>query len=214
MALFQRKPTFNESKPFYTLSLNKTVLMVGLGNIGKEFEKTRHNIGFEALDYFVDKQDEMSNWQNKGDLKCHMSTGQFGETRIIAIKPTTMMNLSGEAVRLVTDFYKIPASSVVIIHDELDIPFGQIRMRSEGSDAGHNGIKSVISTIGQKFGRVKIGIGPKTPEQIDSSDFVLGKFSKDELANMEPLNKEVSTILIEYVYGGSLNQETRSFLIK
>lgn len=214
MALFLRKPQFEDKKPFYTLSQTKTVLIVGLGNIGDEFDNTRHNIGFVCVDELQKKYDELSGWQNKKDLKCHLSLGQFGDTRVIIIKPTTLMNLSGESVRLVSDFYKIPASSIVVIHDEIDIDFGQIRTRMGGSSAGHNGVKSIISTIGEGFGRVRIGIGPKTPPEIDSADFVLGKFPKELMKDFEPLINEVVTIVVEYIYGGQLNEETRSFLIK
>ena len=107
MALFLKKPQFDDKKPYYTLSMNKTVLIVGLGNIGKEYDNTRHNIGFDCVDTLVKQNDALVDWQNKKDLKCHFSMGQFGETRVIVIKPTTLMNLSGEAVRLVSDFYKI-----------------------------------------------------------------------------------------------------------
>jgi PTH1 family peptidyl-tRNA hydrolase len=213
MALFIKKPQTNDNKPFYTLSLSKTFLIVGLGNIGKEYNGTRHNIGFETVDHLVKNHSEFQDWQNKTNLKCHFSTGQFGENRVIVIKPTTLMNLSGQTAKLVTDFYKIPASSVVVIHDELDIDFGQIRARLGGNSAGHNGIKSVINAIGDNFGRIRIGIGPKKPEQIDSADFVLAKFSKDELTNINTLCSEVDAMVIEYIYSGKLNEETRSFLV-
>lgn len=214
MALFQRNDQFSDSKPFFTLSLSKTFLIVGLGNVGREFDGTRHNIGFDCVDELVSNQSELSDWQNKKDLKVHFSVGQFNETRVIVIKPTTLMNLSGEAVVLVSNFYKISPANIVIVHDELDIDFGQIRTRVGGGSAGHNGIKSVISSIGEGFGRVRIGIGPKTPDQIDSADFVLGKFSKSLASDVNLLKKEVVSMLVEYIYSGQLNEETRSFLIK
>jgi PTH1 family peptidyl-tRNA hydrolase len=101
-----------------------------------------------------------------------------------------------------------------VVHDELDIPFGQIRLRTGGSSAGHNGLKSIMRHLGEDFGRVRIGIGPKEPPQIDSADFVLGKFSAEQQAHMRELEREVSAILSEAAFGaGSLPQETRSFLI-
>jgi PTH1 family peptidyl-tRNA hydrolase len=143
-----------------------------------------------------------------------MAGGTLGDTRVIAIKPTTFMNLSGDAVQAVAHFYKIPAEKIVVVHDELDISFGQVRLRSGGSAAGHNGLKSVIGAIGEGFGRVRIGIGPKEPEQIDSADFVLQKFSKDQQSHMGELTREVSAILSEYSYGdGQLPQETRNFIV-
>lgn len=213
MGLFQRRPQTGDTIRYYTLGQGKTVLIVGLGNPGKEYDGTRHNIGFECLDAFT-KASDFDPWINKKDLKCHLATAQLGETRVIAIKPTTFMNLSGEAVQAVVHFYKINPDKIVVVHDELDIPFGQVRLRSGGSSAGHNGLKSVIQHLGEDFGRVRIGIGPKTPEAMDSADFVLQKFSKDQQDHLKELTREVSAILSEYAYGdGQLPQETRDFLI-
>jgi PTH1 family peptidyl-tRNA hydrolase len=213
MALFQRRPQTTNPLSYTTVGLNKNLLIVGLGNPGKEYDGTRHNIGFACLDAFVDKSPDMGPWIDKKDLKCHMATGQMGETRVIAIKPTTFMNLSGEAVQAVSHFYKIHPDQTIVVHDELDIDFGQIRIRKGGSAAGHNGIKSVSQHISEDYGRVRIGIGPKTPEQIDSADFVLKKFSKEEQSHMSELTREVNAILSELIYGAQLLPETRSFLI-
>ena len=120
---------------------------------------------------------------------------------------------TGEAVQAVLHFYKLSANQVLVIHDELDIDFGQIRLRKEGSSAGHNGIKSISGVLGEDYGRVRIGIGPKTPAKIKSEDFVLQKFSEDERAQISNLIKEVSAILTEFIYGGELPHETRNFLV-
>lgn len=210
MALFQRKPQSTSIPPLYSLNLHKTILIVGLGNPGKEYDGTRHNIGFECLDYFVEKQ-EFDPWVTKKDLKCQLTSKTIGAARVIAIKPTTFMNLSGEAVQAVAHFYKVPASQIIAIHDELDIPFGQIRTRVGGESAGHNGIKSLIQHIGKDFGRIRIGVQANT--RMDSADFVLAKFSEDEQTHILALQKEITAILTEYVYGDSLPHETRSFLI-
>jgi peptidyl-tRNA hydrolase, PTH1 family len=212
MALFQRRPQAGENIQYFTLGQNKTILIVGLGNIGKEYEDTRHNIGFSAIDRFA-KDHEFSPWVNKKDLKCHLATTQLGEARVIAIKPTTLMNLSGEAVQAVAHFYKIAPDTIVAVHDELDIPFGQIRSRIGGGSAGHNGIKSITQHVGEQYGRVRIGIGPKLHEKQDSADFVLAPFSSQEQEQLKNLTKEVSAILSEYVYGGELPHETRSFIV-
>ncbi|HEU4965956.1 MAG TPA: aminoacyl-tRNA hydrolase [Candidatus Saccharimonadales bacterium] len=213
MSLFQRNTNFSSTAQYYTLGQQRTVLLVGLGNIGKEYNHTRHNVGFLCLDAFIESRAEMSPWQDKKDLKCHLATGQFGDTRVIAIKPTTYMNLSGEAVQAASHFYKITPSHILVIHDEIDIPFGQIRLRSGGSAAGHNGIKSVTNAIGEDYGRVRIGIGPKNPPQMDSADFVLQKFSADEQKQLTNLTREVSAILSEYTYAAQLPHETRSFIL-
>ncbi len=213
MAWLQKLPQASDSVQFYSMGLSKTILLVGLGNPGAEYDLTRHNAGFIAVDAFVDSTPEMSSWVDKKDFKCHLSSGQLGQTRVIAIKPTTFMNLSGEAVQATAAFYKISLQNIVVIHDELDVIFGHIRMRQGGGSAGHNGVKSVTQHLGEDYGRIRIGIGPKTPEQIESADFVLQKFSANEQAEIGNLTREVNSILSEYIYGGALPHDTRSFII-
>lgn len=213
MAWLQKRPQVSNPTMFYTVGLNKTVLMAGLGNPGKDYELTRHNVGFLCIDNFVAKTDEMEDWMEKKDLKCLLSSGRIGDTRVIAIKPTTYMNLSGEAVQATAHFYKINPEHVVVIHDELDIDFGQIRLRVGGSSAGHNGVKSVTKHIGEGYGRVRVGVGPKQPAKISSEDFVLQKFSAEEQAQLSNLTREVSAILSEYLYGAELPHDTRNFLV-
>lgn len=211
MALFQKNPYSESEKPaLYSLGQEKTVLLIGLGNPGKKYDGTRHNIGFACLDAFASAH-EFPAWTEKKDFKGHIAVKNLGDSRVILFKPTTYMNLSGEAVQAVATFYKIAPSAMVVVHDELDIPFGQIRMRVGGSDAGHNGLKSLIQHLGAEFGRVRIGIKAETP--MDSADFVLAKFSKEEQEHLKPLAREVISILTEYLYGGQLNPDTRSFLL-
>lgn len=213
MALFQRKPQTDNPVNYVTIGLNKTILLVGLGNPGKKYHGTRHNIGFMCLDEFAEKSDEMESWVEKKDLKVLFSSGKLGDTRVIAIKPTTYMNLSGEAVQATAKFYKIQLEHVVAVHDELDVEFGQVRLRQGGGSAGHKGIKSISQHIGEGYGRIRVGIGPKQPAEIDSSDFVLQKFSKEEQAQLPNMVREVNAVLTEYVYGGELPQDTRSFIV-
>lgn len=212
MALFQRRPQGSDTMRYYTLGQNKTVLIVGLGNPGKEYDGTRHNIGFEAVDRFVSDHD-FPVWIEKKDLKCQITHTQLGESKVIVIKPTTYMNLSGEAVQAVVHFYKINPEYIAVVHDELDIPFGQIRTRVGGSSAGHNGVKSVTQHMGEQYGRVRIGIGPKLHDKQDSADFVLAKFSNDEQEQLKNLTREVSAVLSEYVFGSELPHETRTFIV-
>ncbi len=213
MGLFQRQPQAGTTVQYYTVGQQRTVLLVGLGNVGREYEGTRHNIGFYCLDAFVRAQEALGTWVDKKDLNCYLLRGQLGETMVVAIKPTTLMNLSGKAVQAVSHFYKIAPENIIVIHDELDIPFGHIRLRVGGSAAGHNGIKSVTQAIGEAYGRVRIGVGPKRPAATDSADFVLQRFTKDEQAQLPNLSKEVTAILTEYIYGGQLPHDTRSFLV-
>ena len=213
MALFQRRPQTSDPVNYVSVGLNKAVLIVGLGNPGKEYDLTRHNIGFHVMDNFVEKSDEMEPWVQKKDLKCLLSGGRIGDKRVMAMKPTTFMNLSGEAVQAVASFYKIHPDNIVVIHDELDIEFGQIRLRKGGSSAGHNGIKSVTQQIGEDYGRIRIGIGPKTPEKMKSEDFVLQKFSNEEQVQLPNLCQEINAILSEYLFGTELPHDTRNFIV-
>ncbi len=214
MGLFTKKIT-PITAPLYTVGNQQTVLVVGLGNPGKKYESTRHNIGFACVDEFAVLND-FPKWINKKDLRCELAQKSLGDSRVILVKPTTFMNLSGEAVNNVLQFYKIPSEKTVVVHDELDLKFGLIRTQTGGSDAGHNGIKSLIEQCGKDFGRLRIGVGPKKSEadlpagrQVDSADFVLAAFSPNEQVHLPALKREVTAILTEYVYGGSLLAETR-----
>lgn len=213
MSLFTQKPQSSDPVNYFTFGINKTTLIVGLGNPGKEYDRTRHNAGFMAVDAFVDKSDQMDDWIVKKDLKAVLSSGRVGDRRVIAIKPTTFMNLSGEAVQATAAFYKIHPSDIIVIHDELDIDFGQIRLRTGGSAAGHNGIKSVSQHIGEDYGRIRIGIGPKKPARIKSEDFVLQAFSDEQQALLPDMTRETVAIINEVLFGNELPNETRSFLV-
>jgi PTH1 family peptidyl-tRNA hydrolase len=212
MSWLQQRPQTSDPTNYYTVGNNKNILIVGLGNTGQEYDLTRHNVGFYCIDEFVERAPEMQDWISKKDLKCQVSIGQMGENRIIAVKPATFMNLSGEAVLAVAQFYKINTEQILVIHDELDVDFGNIRLRIGGSDAGNNGIKSVSNAVGENYGRVRIGIGPKTPAQIKSEDFVLQKFSSEQIEKLPTLAKEIIALLNEYIYGGELPHDTRKFI--
>lgn len=211
MALFQKNPfATSEHHAVFTVGAQKTLFIAGLGNMGEKYAGTRHNIGFVCADAFA-KSHEFDGWVEKRDFKCYLASKNLGETRVILCKPTTYMNLSGEAVQKVAHFYKLSPEQITVIHDDLDIPFGQIRIRSGGSDAGHNGIKSIIQHVGPEFGRVRIGIGGNKPDQMESSDYVLAKFSSGENQAMPDLTREVTSLLTEYIFGGQLPHETRTF---
>jgi peptidyl-tRNA hydrolase, PTH1 family len=211
MALFQKRPQTSNPLSYTTFSLNKTLLIVGLGNPGEEYALNRHNVGFMCIDEFA-RQNNFDPWIRKKDLKCELTQATLGDTRIILCKPQTFMNLSGKAVQAVMHFYKLSNEQIVVVHDELDINFGQIRMRVGGSPAGNNGIKSVSQHIGEDYGRVRIGIGPKKPQQMDTADFVLQDFRKAEQEQLPAMLREVGAILSEYAYGSPITAETRSFL--
>ncbi len=158
------------------------MIIVGLGNPGEKYEKTRHNIGF----MFVDKVAEANRTAFKLDkkLKCMKAEFEFGGQKHFLIKPITFMNLSGDSVRSVVDYYKQTSDDVIVIYDDMDLDLGKVRIRKNGSSGGHNGIKSIIACLNtDTFKRIRIGIGPKG---VDAIDYVLGRFSK---ADMEILNK-------------------------
>ncbi|TVY06802.1 aminoacyl-tRNA hydrolase [Paenibacillus cremeus] len=154
---------------------------VGLGNPGRQYETTRHNIGFMALDRFAD-QHGIKITQSK--CKALLGEGHVKGQKVYLLKPQTYMNLSGESIRAFMDFYKASMEDLVVIYDDLDTPFGSIRLRYQGSAGGHNGIKSTIQHLGtQSFNRIRIGISRPAPGR-DIADYVLSTFSKDEFQIM------------------------------
>lgn len=157
---------------------------VGLGNPGKQYETTRHNIGFMALDRFADKHGIKIS-QNK--CKGLLGEGNVGGTKVYLLKPMTYMNLSGESIRAFMDFYKAPIEDLILVYDDLDTPYGQIRLRYQGSAGGHNGIKSAIQYLGtQSFQRIRMGINRPAPGY-NIADYVLSNFSKEEFKVMPQL---------------------------
>ena len=153
-------------------------LIAGLGNIGPKYTFTRHNIGFMLADSIA--LNNNLTFRENSRLKCLMTNLRNGYDDYLIIKPTTFMNLSGESVRAVMDYYKIPVEDVLIVYDDLSLELGKLRFRQNGSDGGHNGIKSVIKHLGtNNIARLKIGIGPQP--NVPSEIFVLQNFTKDEL---------------------------------
>lgn len=211
MSLFQKKPQVQSSAPLYSVGAHKTILIIGLGNIGKEHTGTRHNIGFEALDDFA-KNNDFPDWIAKRDLKCQLAISNMGENRVVLCKPTTFMNNSGEAAQAVQRFYQVYNQNSLVIYDELVVPFGSLRTRLGGSDAGHNGVKSLIQHIGDDFGRLRVGVGSETSQKADAANFVLGKFTKREQASLPLIIREASALMTEYIFSGQLPHETRTVL--
>lgn len=156
--------------------------IIGLGNPGKKYENTRHNLGFISIDYIAD-QHNVSVQKNKhesliGDFR------MAGE-KVLLVKPQTYMNCSGEAVRQIMDFYKLSAEDILVIYDDIDIGVGEVRMRGKGSAGTHNGMRSIIAEIGtQEFPRIRVGIGRGNPK-IPLADYVLSGFFKEEVPLFE-----------------------------
>ena len=167
---------------------NKPILIVGLGNPGNEYTKTRHNVGFMAIDALAP---EDASWKKeKNALTAHLDVDG---TKIILAKPQTFMNNSGEAVGPLMAFYKIPLENLIVIHDDMDLKVGDLREKVGGSSAGHNGIKSIDAAVGNEYRRIRIGIGhPRDFEiQMNPADWVLGKFESEQLKQIQSVIKSI-----------------------
>ncbi|MBR1735751.1 MAG: aminoacyl-tRNA hydrolase [Firmicutes bacterium] len=152
-------------------------IIAGLGNPGREYKWTRHNVGYEVVDKFAYDHDiDVS----KNKFRALMGEGRFANEKVILVKPLTYMNLSGESLRDIVSFYKADVDKLIVCCDDVNLPLGNIRIRKSGSDGGQNGLKNIIYQLGDDgFPRVRVGVGMK-PEKFDLKDYVLSKFSNDE----------------------------------
>lgn len=168
--------------------------IIGLGNIGKVYENTRHNLGFISVDYLSKKFNISIDKKRKKSI---YGEGVINGEKISLIKPTTYMNLSGEAIVEIMNWYKIDAKDILVIYDDIDIPLGEVRYRLKGSSGTHNGMRNIIDNIKtEEFARIRIGMENRCGLPIPLIDYVLQKFSKDEL---EKINKEIMPIVEENV---------------
>lgn len=173
-------------------------IIAGLGNPGKEYETTRHNIGFETIDYIAEKYNIKV---NKLKFKSLYGETNIGGEKVFLIKPQTYMNLSGEALREFSAFYKIPPEKIIVINDDISLETGRIRIRRKGSAGGHNGLKSIIYQLNSdSFPRIKIGVGEN--EKGDLADYVLGRFKKEEIKVMEEAIIRAADACAEIVKNG------------
>lgn len=155
-------------------------VIAGLGNPGREYENTKHNVGFRVIDKIAEKNGISV---NKFKYKAFIGEGTICGEKVMLVKPQTFMNLSGESIKQILMFYKVPAKDFMVIYDDTSLPLASIRIRQKGSAGGHNGMKNIIQLLGgDTFDRIKVGIGEK-PSGWDLADYVLSRFSKDD----EPL---------------------------
>lgn len=161
---------------------NKLILIVGLGNPGTAYLNTRHNVGFMAVDVLAGTD---AVW--KKEKKSLISKTE----NVIFAKPQTFMNLSGLAIQALMTFYKIPLENLVVIHDDIDLKIGDVREKTGGGSAGHNGIKSIDAAVGRDYHRIRIGVG-RSDQPMDISDWVLGRFSSEDLEIINNTIKKIS----------------------
>lgn len=159
-------------------------LIVGLGNPGREYERTRHNAGFMLVDRLA--EDWRAGWNAEKKFKAEVAKASPAGKRVILVKPQTFMNLSGEAVGPLQKFYRVPPANVLVAVDDANLPLGTVRLRPDGSPGGHHGLESVEQRLGTRvWPRLKLGIGRQAPEQREISGHVLGRFSADEMTVFE-----------------------------
>ena len=186
-------------------------VIVGLGNPTAQYEGTRHNAGFDVIDVLAEKYNISVDARK---CRAFCGKGVIAGQKVLLVKPQTYMNLSGESVGGIVNYYKIdPESDLLVIYDDISLDVGQLRIRKKGSAGGHNGIKSIIAHLGtQEFPRVKVGVGEK-PARMDLADYVLGHFSKEEQATMDDAVKEAADAVCEIVNVGiaqAMNDHTRT----
>lgn len=186
---------------------NIMYVIAGLGNPDKKYEKTRHNVGFDVIDA-ISKKYNVELTEKKHRALC--GSGYIAGQKVLLVKPQTYMNLSGESIQAILNFYKLDAADgLLVIYDDINLAPGRIRVRAKGSAGGHNGIKNIIAMTGtQEFARIRIGVGEK-PQGWDLADYVLGRFSKEERALVEDAFADAVTaaemILMDDL-SGAMNQ--------
>ena len=183
-------------------------IIAGLGNPGAQYEKTRHNVGFVAIDYIADK---LGVRIDRAKFHALTTEASIGELRVLLMKPQTFMNNSGVAIGEAAAFYKIPPERVLILHDEISFDPGMLRIRRKGSAGGHNGLKSIIAHLASEdFPRVKIGVGKKPTPEYDLADWVLGKLPKDD---SETIEKRLCDILeaSELIVAGRIDDAMQKY---
>ena len=178
-----------------------TWLVVGLGNVGEKYDGTRHNAGFLVIDALAaEKKVSVQR------LKFHAltNTAEVGGEKVLLMKPTTYMNLSGEAVKQAADFYKIPPEHILVCSDDVSLPVGKLRIRRSGSAGGHNGLKNIIAQLGtDAFPRIKLGVGEKPHPDYDMVDWVLGRFPAEDRKTIDDAAKRAAQAVETYIREGA-----------
>lgn len=184
-------------------------IVIGLGNPTNKYENTRHNVGFKVLDELADRIG--SNFSVENKFKSHVLKGIIKSEQVLLVKPQTFMNLSGEAVALIIGYFKVDINDMIVVYDDLSLEMGTLRFRANGSDGGHNGIKSIINSLGgnKNFVRLKVGIGPQPP-YMPAEKFVLGEFTSQEQELLKDVVK-VSANAVECFINSGISEAQNKF---
>jgi PTH1 family peptidyl-tRNA hydrolase len=174
-------------------------LIIGLGNPEERYKNTRHNVGFRVLTEYA--KEKGTEFQHKDKFKADIAELTVDGEKVILAKPTTYYNNAGESARLISDFYKIATSDILVVHDELALPFGTIRTRPGGSDAGNNGIKSISQHLGPDTARIRVGVYNELRDRIDDADFVLSNFTASETEQLPNLLKSCHNLMDTFCKG-------------
>jgi PTH1 family peptidyl-tRNA hydrolase len=186
--------------------MKPSLIVVGLGNPGKAYEKTRHNAGFLALDV-LSKEIGQGEWTDKQKFSSLVQEARILTVPVLLVKPLTFMNRSGEAVQKIVDFYKIlPAHQLIVLSDDIDLPVGDTRLRMSGGPGTHNGLKSVCLALGEQYPRIRIGLGTK-PSNFDLANWVLSVPSDDEGKKLQEAYERIPEMIREYVLNTSKSTE-------
>lgn len=179
-------------------------LIVGLGNPGIQYENTRHNVGFMAVDEISHRHNLI--FSSKSKYKAEVASGRLDRHDVVLCKPMTFMNLSGESVQKIAQFYKIPSENIIVLHDEIDLAVAKIKYKLGGGHAGHNGLRSIESCIGTRnFHRIRIGVGRPLDDRFEVADYVLGKFTTSDMQLIDPKLQDISRS-ISHILNGSIEE--------
>jgi len=179
-------------------------LIFAQGNPGPEYAMTRHNIGWVILDAFAREYD--TSFQMRDKFKSEIAETTIHDEKVLFVRPQTFYNETGPAARAIADFYKLETADVLVIHDELALPFGTVRTREKGSDAGNNGIKSLNTHLGPDYKRIRVGVWNERRDQMGDVNFVLGKLSKDEQDALPEIIQKTHRIIDGFIVGSFTSQ--------
>lgn len=179
--------------------MKPSLVIIGLGNHGKAYESTRHNAGFAAVDLLAEEFGE-GDWADKQKFLASTLEARIGVAPVLLVKPKTYMNLSGDCVRKIVEFYKLNAAEqVLVLSDDIDIPLGELRLRKKGGPGTHNGLKSIVDIYGEEFPRLRIGLGEPQAPGTDLANWVLSKMTKEESEKLQESFKELPNIVQDFI---------------